>query len=268
MSPLAFAPLGSLGTAPLPPGNPVLALREAERSLPRALQAVAREPATQRAFAAFDRALARAESPRSLLEDREARQFLATALGLPEAANTPALFVRAMLSDPRDAQSLVSRLSDRRFLAAARTLDFARRGLDALRDPEVLQRLKDGWVRATHFERLRARDPALVDALLFKEQAASASGNVYSVLGHPILRRVVTTTLGLPIELAVQSVEAQARAVSQRLDVTRLADTRFVDRFVERYLLRSAEAAPAAPTNAVLPGFTSPAASPLVFLTV
>lgn len=222
--------------------NPVLAFREAERGLPRALAAVGQEVGTAKAFLGFERVLARADSPRALLEDREARAFLAKALGVPEVAETPALFVRAMLSDPRDPGSLVSRLADRRLRAAAATLDLATRGLETVRDPAVIQRLKDGWIRATHFERLRSRDPAIVDALVFKEQAASAAGSVYALLGNPVLRRVVTTTLGLPLELAVQPVEAQARAISQRLDVSRLADPRFVDRFAERFLVRASTA--------------------------
>jgi len=219
--------------------NAVLALREAERSLPRSLAALEREPATARAFAAFERAVARADSPKALLEDPQARRFLAMALGVPEAAETPALFIRAMLSDPSQPDSLVSRLADRRLSAAAATLKFASQGLASVRDSEIVATLKRGWVRATQFERLRTRDPALVDALVFKEQANAAANSTYAVLGHPILRRVVTTVLGLPMELAVQSVEAQARAINQRLDVSRLSDPRFVQRFAERYLARA-----------------------------
>lgn len=236
VAPLLPSALPGTGT------NPVLTLREAERSLPRALAAVGEEAGTAKAFQSFERALARADSPRALLEDREARAFLAKALGVPEAAETPALFIRAMLSDPRDPASLASQLPDRRLRAAAATLDLAARGLETVRDPAVIRRLKDGWIRATHFERLRSRDPAIVDALVFKEQAASAAGNVYAILGNPVLRRVVTTALGLPLELAIQPVEAQARAVSQRLDVSRLAEPRFVERFAERFLVRASTA--------------------------
>ncbi|MDW8443508.1 MAG: DUF1217 domain-containing protein [Acetobacteraceae bacterium] len=204
-------------------------------------------------------------SPQALLDDRDARAFLAKALGVPDAAETPALFTRAMLSDPRDPNSLVSRLPDRRLRAAAATLDLAMKGLAVVRDPAVIRRLKDGWVRSTHFERLRSRDPAIVDALVFKEQAASASGSVYAVLGNPVVRRVVTTALGLPLELAVQPVEAQGRAVSQRLDVSKLADPRFVERFAERFLVRAWSTSPdgaagpaVGPALAIAPAFAFP----------
>lgn len=215
----------------------VMAFRDLERQLPRRLEAASREAGAQRAVAAFRAAVSRAESADALLSDPNARAFLAAALGVPEAAGQAALFRRAMLSDATDPGSLVRRLGDRRLLAAAQTLDFARRDLAVLREPAVLRRLEEGWVRQRVLDAVRERDPALVDALVFKEQAATVADSVYAVLGHPVVRRVVTTTLGLPPELAIQSVEAQARAVSARLDVSRLAEPRFVARFAERYLI-------------------------------
>jgi len=42
----------------------------------------------------------------------------------------------------------------------------------------------------------------------------------------------------LPKAIAVQSLEAQSKAVSQRLDLTKLKDPEFVDQLVQRYLLQ------------------------------
>ena len=62
------------------------------------------------------------------------------------------------------------------------------------------------------------------------------------MLGDPIIRRVVTGALGLPREIAIQSVETQARAVASRLDIRKLEDPREIQRLAERYLLsRSGE---------------------------
>ena len=64
--------------------------------------------------------------------------------------------------------------------------------------------------------------------------------NIYAVLGDPIIRRVVTGALGLPPEIAIQSVETQARAVRARLDITKLEDPKEVQRLAERYLMNRA----------------------------
>ena len=66
--------------------------------------------------------------------------------------------------------------------------------------------------------------------------------DVFDVLGNPVLRRVVTGALGLPDAIAVQSVEAQGRAVTARLKIESLQDDRAVRKLVERYLLAAAQA--------------------------
>jgi hypothetical protein len=76
----------------------------------------------------------------------------------------------------------------------------------------------------------------------FQGRAARARSTL-DVLGDPVLRRVVTGALGLPPQLALQSVEAQARAVSARLEVARLQDPREAARIAERYVLAAAGSA-------------------------
>jgi hypothetical protein len=53
----------------------------------------------------------------------------------------------------------------------------------------------------------------------------------------------VTTALGVPLQIAFQSTEAQQLAISSRLDVTKLQDPKFVEDFIDRFLLaKGAEA--------------------------
>jgi hypothetical protein len=176
-----------------------------------------------------------------------------TALGIPDAASQAGLATRALLSDPTDDRSLVNRLPDRRWKAAAETLRLDQRGIAALRDPAVQERLIEGMRRARWREQLEASQPGLGDALLFRESAAGA-GSTFAVLGNTVLRRVVTTALGLPRELALQSVEAQARAVEARLKPEKLQDPREVQRLAERYLVARAAAAPSGVGSALPPG--------------
>jgi hypothetical protein len=53
------------------------------------------------------------------------------------------------------------------------------------------------------------------------------------------MRHVVTTALGLPLELANQSVEAQAAAIEKRMKVSDLKDPKFVDKLAKRFLMAS-----------------------------
>ena len=83
------------------------------------------------------------------------------------------------------------------------------------------------------------------DAVVFSQRAPSVA-STYEILGNAVLRRVVTTALGLPQQIVNQSVEAQRRAIEARLDVGRLDDPRQVQRLAERYLAAKGMAAAAA----------------------
>jgi hypothetical protein len=86
------------------------------------------------------------------------------------------------------------------------------------------------------------------DALYFINNAASKAGNVYNVMGDAILRRVVTGSLELPQELAVQPIQDQAKAITSRLPMSKLSDPQQVYRIAQRYLMVTAEN-PAATTT-------------------
>lgn len=225
----------------------IAAFRRLERAgeEARALARLAREPSLARAMEQFRRAVDRAPDIRAALRDPRVLEVVTTALGIPAAAGQAGLAQRALLSDPTAEGSLVNRLPDRRWRAAAEALRLDERGLEALRDPAVQERLAEGLRRARWREQLEASHPGLGDAVLFRESAGRVE-STYGILGNPVLRRVVTTALGLPEQLALQSVEAQARAVEARLKPERLADPREVRRLAERYLVARAGSAPAA----------------------
>ena len=87
--------------------------------------------------------------------------------------------------------------------------------------------------------------------MAFRERAARAK-TAFDVLGDPVLRRVVTGALGLPQQLALQSVEAQARTLTSRLDVAKLQNPREVAKLAERYVVAAAGAATDAAPAGVL----------------
>ncbi|MEI6159102.1 MAG: DUF1217 domain-containing protein [Roseococcus sp.] len=206
----------------------------------RALGRIATEPQQKRAMEQFKRAVDRAPDVKTALRDPRVLQVITTALGIPEGANQVGLATRVLLSDLKDSTSLANRLGDKRWRSAAETLDLAARGIQALRDPQLQAGLADGLRRAQWNRNLEQEQPGLGDAVLFKEHATAVDSNIYAVLGDPIIRRVVTGALGLPPEIAIQSVETQARAVRARLDITKLEDPKEVQRLAERYLMNRA----------------------------
>ncbi len=206
----------------------------------RALGRIATEPQQKRAMEQFKRAVDRAPDVRTALRDPRVLQVITTALGIPEGASQAGLATRVLLSDLSDPKSLANTLTDKRWKSAAETLQLATRGIAGLRDTQLQAGLADGLRRAQWNQNLETEQPGLGDAVLFKERATAVDSNIYAVLGDPIIRRVVTGALGLPPQIAIQSVEAQARAVSARLDIRKLEDPKEVQRLAERYLMNRA----------------------------
>ena len=206
----------------------------------RALGRIASEPQQKRAMEQFRRAVDRAPDVRAALRDPRVLQVLTTALGIPEGGSQPGLATRVLLSNLDDDKSLANTLGDRRWKSAAETLNLAKAGIAALRDPQLQASLNDGLRRAQWNQNLEKEQPGLGDAVLFKERATAVDNNIYAVLGDPIIRRVVTGALGLPMQIAIQPVETQARAVRARLDISKLEDPKEVQRLAERYLMNRA----------------------------
>lgn len=222
-------------------------LRDGEEA--RALARIAKEPTQQRALDQFRKAIAKAPDIRAALQDPRVLAVVVEALGIPDAAQQPGLATRALLSDLKDPKSLANTLPDGRWRAAAQALDLRTRGLAALKDPATQKLLAEGLQRAARNEELSAQAPGLGDAVLFTERAKDVK-NVYQVLGDPVLRRVFTKALGLPDGIVVQSIESQARAVTSRFDLAKLAKPGDVQKLAERYL--SARATEARPQFAAL----------------
>jgi hypothetical protein len=202
-----------------------------------------RDPVTLTALAQFRQALERAGSIEQALADPRILKVVMPALGLPDQVGNPGLVRRALLSDPDDPKGLAAQLGAT-WKAAAATLGVHETGLAGLRDPAMVQRLSDAFLKYQYRTGLDEQQAGLSDALYFLESARTAD-DVFDLLGDPVLRRVVTGALGLPDQIAVQSVEAQGRAVASRLKVESLQDDRAVRKLAERYLITAANNAAA-----------------------
>ena len=211
----------------------------------------AEDPQLQRTLARFRDAVARAPNVEAALKDPRVLAVVLPAMGLADAVDKPALALRALTSDMADPKSLANRLGDSRWREAAKTLDLSRRGLDALRDPKMQKILADGMARVAWREGLNDANPGVSDALYFQSRASSVE-NAYDILGDAVMRRVVTKALGLPPELAVQSIEAQARVINARLKLDGLSDPRKVSKLAERYVVARAGESYGVPSSPLL----------------
>lgn len=220
-------------------GNPIQALSQAEQNQTKQIAAQAKTPEVQRDITAFRKALASAKDVKSALANPAIQKVLLTASGLGDQIGSTAIVTKALLSKTSDPKSLANQLENPAWKSAAATYDFANKSLAVLRDPNVVNTLANAYAEISWRKSLDAATPGLSDALTFRDKAASIRG-ADDILGDSVLRRVVTTALGIPEQIAFQTLNAQEKAITSKIDVKQFHDKKFVETFVKRYLIAAA----------------------------
>lgn len=218
--------------------EPSIALRRAEQNQADQMARQARQPQTARELERFQQGVARAQSVDDLLRNRDVLRVMLTARGLESQINAAGLVRRVLTSDLSDPNSAANQMGRAQpaWLALAREMDFRRDGLANIKNSTAVARLQADYVEARWVDSLEQQAPGLSFAFEFKQRARTIDSEI-RVLGDPVVREVVTTTLGIPREIARLSLEAQERAIRNRLDVKDFQDPQFVDNFARRYLL-------------------------------
>lgn len=226
------------GAAAAAQRDPIAVLESAEKNSAEQIARKAQEPSIQRDIGAFMDGVAEAETVEDLFNNPKVMKVLLTANGLEEFANYKALYTKALTSDPTSADGLAVKLSSSNaaWLNTAKTYKFFEKGLEILQDPVTLAAVADGYAEVRWRESLDASAPGVSAALSFKDMAVTLD-TPFKILGNAVAREVVTTALGLPEEIAYQSLEAQSLAVTKRLDLEKLKNPDFVDMFARRYLI-------------------------------
>jgi len=117
--------------------------------------------------------------------------------------------------------------------------------LGSLADPKMLDILTSGYTKYEYRTGLSTTNPGMADAIYFMENAKNMK-TAYDILANSVMSRVVLGALGLPIEIAIQPIETQARAITTRMNLADLQKADKVNAFAERFLMAEATAAIAA----------------------
>ena len=218
--------------------NPIAALNSAELNQTKDIATTAKEPQVARDLATFTKAVTSATSVSQLLANPTVMKVLLTSNGLGDQVTFTALARKALTSDLTDPKSVANQLktTNSAWLSAAQTYQFAAKGLSVIQSPSVLATITNAYAEVTWRNSIDTATPGLSNALTFRAGAAKVT-SVDQILGDPVLRDVVTTALGLPRQIAVQPLATQETAITSRLDIKQLKDPKFVERFVQRYLL-------------------------------
>lgn len=229
--------------------NPVQALRSAELNQTQEVKATAAGSTVTSAMANYTKAVTSAKSMTQLLANPAFMNVLLTANGMSDQVGYNALATKALTSNLKDSASLANRLTDRRWKDMATNYDFSAAGLASFQQPANIAAIGKLFATVTWQKGEDAVTPGLSNALAFKSQASTIT-SVDQILGNMTMRKVVTMALGIPQEIAFQSLDAQEKAISSRVDVTKFKDPKFVETFLQRYLIANAADVASSPSSA------------------
>lgn len=184
----------------------------------------------------FKKAVAKVSSVDELFKDYRLVAFLATASNLPGEEQYAGKMRRILSEKVGDTTAVMNRLTDKRYAQAAATLKLGETGVETLKQQSTQDALVTAYKQAKFENSIGTENIAVRKARYFEKYITSATSSVYNILGDSILRDVVTSTLGLPAQIAVQPVETQAAAVTSRLNISKLNDKTYRDAFIKRYL--------------------------------
>jgi hypothetical protein len=229
----------SSGGAMFDAGSVHGALANAEKNEAKQIQQIAKDPIVKKELERYVKVVKEAETIEDVLDDPVARRVFLKANGLGDQADAVALAKKALTSDLGDSDSLAYRLAsvNGNWLSTAKKYDFHTVGVELLKLDIALEEVASNYVGEKRLDMLDEQLPGLGSALLFKKIAKDLDTPI-KILGSALGREVVTTALGLPQQMAIQSLEAQEKAITQRLDPKKLKDPEFVDKLVQRYLIQ------------------------------
>jgi len=213
----------------------VVAWKQLQKTGDAAQEKWSKQASVQQKIAYAKDVVAKAKTVDDLLNNRKFMEFALSAFGLESEIDKKGLLKKVLLSDLTNIDSLANRMNDSRYQEIARNLGLKDLGVEGPKLPGVMDGLAARYIK-NEFEKSQGNaSPGLREALYFKENASKIN-SPWAILGDKVLREVVTSTLGIPKELALQGVEAQATYLTKKVDIEKFKDKRFVENFIQRYL--------------------------------
>lgn len=227
----------SQATTSVSVGGVATALAQAEKNETSQLASIAKQADVKRDIERYTKVVKDAKTLDDVLDDPIARKVFMTANGLKDQINNIGLAKRALNSDG-SAGTAAAQLSayNNAWVEAVKAWPTKTLGVEILKTGDAIKTITDDFVAEKRLDMLDQQMPGLGTAILFKTVAKNLDTPV-KILGSALGREVVTTALGIPKQVAIQSLEAQSKAITQRMDPKKLQSDIYVDRLVQRYLI-------------------------------
>lgn len=175
------------------------------------------------------------------LKDTRLVTFALTATGLEKERLSDETLKKILTSDPLNPKSFVNQPENSKYRALAAAFNF---DTDGKVPPSAVKQAQtrsdiiataDLYVRQTLELTVGDQSEGARLALYFQRKASTIT-SAYSILGDKAMFQVVRTALGLPASMSNASIETQAAAITKKLNLDDLKDSKKLDKFVNRFM--------------------------------
>jgi hypothetical protein len=203
----------------------------------RVSEAVANEPQVARETEYYLANIDKVTSIDDFMADSRLVDYAMKAYGLEDMSYAKA-FVRKLLEEGvDDSSSLANQLTDQRYHQLASDFNFERYGEITTTFERTRSGVVELYQRQSIEEQAGETNTGARLALYFQRRAGEID-SVYDILGDEALFEVVRVNLGLPDQMSLLDIDKQVEMITDRLDLSDLSDSEFVDDFLNDFVVR------------------------------
>lgn len=192
------------------------------------------EPAIRLIQMGYSQNIKTISSVDDLLGKKSVLDVALMAYGMTPKGNDKEFLRKLLTSDLGDPKSFANSQTNENFRAFAEAFNFGPEGNVRAQTQQTARATRDAFIRQTLEVDAGNQNEAVRLALYF-ERKAPTLGSVYSLLADPALLKVVQTVLGLPASMSNADIDAQARMLEQRIDLSSLKSPEGLQKFISRF---------------------------------
>jgi hypothetical protein len=200
----------------------------------KSMTQVATEPNVSRDTDYFLSHIGNVKTVDDFLKDYRLYSYAMKAYGLSDMTYAKAFMRKVLTEGVSDKDAFANKLSDTRYREFATAFNFAANGDQATSTAAATTGTATQYVTQTMEENAGDQNEGLRLALYFTRKASTVT-NAYQILADKALTQVVQTAMGWSSTISSSDIDAQAKMITNKIDLTDFQDPTKVTKFVQRF---------------------------------
>lgn len=204
------------------------------KDMSKSLTQVATQPDVSRETDYFLSHIGNVKTIDDFLKDYRLYSYAMKAYGLSDMTYAKAFMRKVLTEGVATKDAFANKLSDTRYRQFAAAFNFAALGDKATQATAATTGTATQYVTQTMEEKAGDQNEGLRLALYFTRKASTIT-NAYQILADKALTQVVQTAMGWSATLSSSDIDAQAKMITGKINLTDFQDPAKVTKFVQRF---------------------------------